>query len=269
MLAYLKILRPSVILLAVFAVIVGAVLSGFWDYYSIGVAALVALLVCGGGNVINDIFDYQIDKINKPKRPLPSGKIKMNVAKVYAASLFVVAFFLSVLFLNTSQLVLVLINMVVALVYSWKLKALPLIGNLFPSWLAASSFLFGGLFVGINATVLLLFLMAFFANTGREIAKTIEDMPGDKKAGYKTLPLLLGKNFAAGVTILFVVFAVMLSPLPWALGLLSINYLYVVFIADVAFAIACWALLLNASRGQFIMKIAMIISIFAFLSSLI
>lgn len=269
MLAYLKILRPSVVALAVFAVIVGSVLSGFWDYQLIGVAAIVAMLVCGGGNVLNDIFDYKIDKINKPKRPLSSGKIKMNQAKIYAASLLAAAFLLAALYLNTWQLALTLVNMTVAFVYSWRLKKLPLIGNLFPSWLAASSFLFGSLFVGIGATILLLFMMAFFANTGREIAKAIEDMPGDKKAGYKTLPLVLGKNFAAGVAILFVVFAVLLSPLPWALGLLSNNYFYLIFIANVAFVVACWFTIVNARKGQLIMKAAMLLAILAFLSALV
>lgn len=269
MLAYIKILRPSVVALAVLAVVVGAVLSGFWNWPFIAIAAIVAALAAGGGNVVNDISDYDIDKVNRPKRPLPSGKITLAAAKVYAAVLFVIALAASLVFLNYWQTAIVLVNMFVAFVYSWRLKALPLIGNLCPSWLAASSFLFGALFVGINATILLLFSMAYFANTGREITKAIEDMPGDKKAGYRTLPLVVGKNFAAGVAIMFVLFAVLLSPLPWLLGLLSVNYLYMVFVADMIFAVACWALIIDARKGQLVMKAAMGVAIAAFLAGLV
>ncbi len=269
MLAYLKILRPSVVALAVFAVVVGAALSGFWTAFPIAIAAIVAALVCGGGNVINDIFDYEIDRVNRPKRPIPSGKVPLKVAKIYAVLLLIVAVVLSVAFLNTMQICLALINIGVALVYSWRLKALPLIGNFCPSWLAASSFFFGALFIGIGPTILLLFMMAFFANTGREITKAIEDMPGDKKAGYKTLPLVLSRNSAAGLAILFVAFAVLLSPLPWLASLLSMTYIYVVLVADLLFAFACWILIMNAKKGQIIMKLAMFVSILAFLSGLL
>jgi len=269
MLAYLKILRPSVVALALFAVVVGAVLTGFYDIFLIAIAAVVAALVCGGGNVINDIFDYDIDKVNRPKRALPSGKISLKAAKIYAAALLIVAVALSALFLNIYQLVLALVNVGVAFVYSWRLKAMPLIGNLCPSWLGASSFLFGALAVGVNAVVMILFSMAFLANTGRELAKAIEDIPGDKKAGYRTLPIVLGKNFSAGVAIIFVVFGVLLSPLPWLFGLLTINYLYAVFVADVVFAVACWTMIMNAKKGQMIMKLAMFIAILACLVGLL
>ncbi|MEM7824084.1 MAG: UbiA family prenyltransferase [Candidatus Aenigmatarchaeota archaeon] len=269
MLAYLKILRPSVVLLAIFAVVVGAVLSGFLEIFSIAVAVVVVALVCGGGNIINDIFDYEIDKVNRPQRLLPSGKISLKSAKIYAALLLVASIAFALVFLNKAQLVLVLFNIGIAFLYSWRLKALPLLGNLCPSWLAASSFLFGALFVGIGPTIILLFLMAFFANIGREIVKAIEDMPGDKRAGYRTLPLVVGKNFSTGLAIIFVVFAVLLSPLPWLFGLLSIYYLYTVFIADLIFAAACWRAIMDARKGQMLMKVAMFVAILAFLSGLL
>lgn len=269
MFAALEILRPSVLALAAIAVLTGSLVAGYWQPVPMVMAALVAMLIAGGGNVINDIFDYEIDKVNRPKRPLPSGRMPVKNAKIYTVALLVLSIVLALLFLNIWQVALALFNILVAFVYSWRLKKAPLVGNFCPSWLAASGFLFGALFTGIGATVVLLFMMAFFANTGRELAKAIEDVPGDRKAGYRTLPIVFGKNFAAGIAIVFVLFAVLLSPLPWALGLLSTKYLYVVFVADLLFAVACYLLLMNARKGQMIMKIAMFVSIVAFLSGLI
>jgi geranylgeranylglycerol-phosphate geranylgeranyltransferase len=264
-LAYLKILRPSVVALFVLGVVVGAIIEGFWSLPMIAIAVAVVALASAGGNIVNDIFDYEIDKVNRPKRPLPSGRISMKAAKAYAIILLAASVVLAVVFLNPLQLLLAVFNGLLAFVYPWRLKGMPLLGNLCVSWVAASAILFGALFVGIGPTALLLFLMAFFANTGREIVKTIEDVPGDKKAGYKTLPIALGKNFSAAVAILFVVFAVLLTPLPWALGLLDMKYLYVVFVSDIVFAVSCYVLLMNPSRAQLLMKIAMFIGVLSFI----
>ena len=83
MLDYIKMLRPSVVLLTIFAVIVGALISGIYNINLIIIASIVAMLISGSGNVLNDYFDYDIDKINKPNRPLVSGSIPKKNAIIY------------------------------------------------------------------------------------------------------------------------------------------------------------------------------------------
>ena len=230
------------------------------------VLALLSVLFIGGaGNIINDIADYETDKINKPERPIPSGKIKIQTAYYYSAILFALGFGITFL-LNTYMIILAAFNIFIEFIYSYKLKARPLIGNFLPSWLAASSFIFGSLLMqSLNPIVLLLAGLAFLANTGREIAKDIEDIKGDKKAKITTMPVMLGHHFSAGIAIVFVLFAVLLSPAPYILNLLSINYLYIVAIADILFGVSCFFLLTNPSKSQKTMKIAMFIAILAFL----
>lgn len=262
---YLKILRLNVCLLGVFGVLVGAFVSDYLNYTNILIAALVAFLVCGAGNTINDYFDYEIDKINKPHRPIASGKISRKNSLIYAGILYVLAI-IFVSFLNKYNIILALFNIFITLIYSWKLKKLPLIGNFCPSWLAASSFMFGSLLTAkLNVTVLLLFIMAFSANTGREIAKAIEDIKGDMKMGYKTLPIVTNQNFAKWVTIIFIFFAIIFSPMPYILNLLSANYIYIVTIADLIFGASCFILIFNPAKSQKIMKIGMFIAIIAFI----
>lgn len=265
MLAYVKILRPSVFLLGMLGVLVGALLAGVSSIETIALGILITFLVTGGGNVINDYFDYDIDKVNQPKRPIPSGKISLGAAKIYAIVLFALAALLSTT-LNVYAMSLVLFNIMIAFVYSWKLKAKPLIGNLSDSWLAASTFVLGGLLSGgLNLAILSIFLMAFAGNTTREIVKAVEDIKGDRKAGYKTLPIVIGAHFSKFVALSFLIIAILLSFIPYGLGIFGINYLYAIFIADLVFSAAGFMMMTNPTKSQKMMKIGMFLTIAAFL----
>jgi len=265
MFAYLETLRPLNGLMAVFAVFVAATLVNFFIPYQLSLAFLVVFLISGGGMVINDYFDYETDRINRPNKPIPSGRISRKTALVYTIVLFLVADFIA-LFLNFYAFVLAVINTVISIIYSWRLKKKVLIGNFSVSWLAASTFLFGNLLTGnISITVLLLFLMAFSSNVGREITKSIEDVEGDKSIRARTLPIVAGKNFAGFIAMIFVLFAIFFSPLPYMLNLLSINYLYLVIVTDIIFAFSCFLIFILPKKSQKLMKIAMFIAIIAFL----
>jgi geranylgeranylglycerol-phosphate geranylgeranyltransferase len=264
MLSYLKILRPSIVFLAAFAVLVGSLIVGYYQPFQILAAVLVVFLVSGAGNVTNDYFDYEIDRINKPKRVLPAGKMKRRNAAIYAAALYALAVVLAVLFLNYYMILLALVNMTITFFYAWKIKRTPF-GHFVATWLASSAFLFGGLLSDINATVIFLFSMAYMSNLSREITKGIEDMEGDKKAGAKTLPIVTGRIFASWVAIFFIIFSVIISFIPFLSGLLNINYLFLVILSDLIFMFSCFVLLINPAKSQKIMKIAMFVAIIAFL----
>ncbi|NIM46981.1 MAG: hypothetical protein GTN40_02370 [Candidatus Aenigmarchaeota archaeon] len=264
MISYIKILRPSVVFLAAFAVLVAALIVGYYQPFQIFIAVLVASLIAGAGNVTNDYYDYKIDKINKPKRVIPSGKIKRKNAAFYAAISYVLANVLAILFLNSEMILLALFNTFVAFVYAWKVKRM-FLGHFLDSWLASSTFLFGALFVNITVTIIFLFSMSYLANLGREITKGIEDIKGDKKIGAKTLPVILGKIISSWIAIFFIIFAIAISLIPYFFGLLSISYLLLVIFANFIFLFSCFILLFNPAKSQKIMKIAMFLAIIAFL----
>jgi geranylgeranylglycerol-phosphate geranylgeranyltransferase len=265
MLSYLEILRIPNAFMSVLAVIVSAILIGFYNPLQILIACLVVFLISGGGMAINDYFDYESDRINRPKRALPSGKISRKNALTYSMILFFVGVALTI-FLNFQMLAFALFNTFLLVIYSWKLKKIVLLGNFTVSWLSASIFLFGSLLSGfVTATVFILFLMVFSSTIGREIAKTIDDVKGDKKIKARTLPIIVGKNFAAWTAIFFIIFAVLFSPLPYIFNLLNIKYIYLVTIADIVFLYSCFALFISAKKSQKMMKIAMFIGLIAFL----
>ena len=46
--------------------------------------SIAALLLLSAGNAVNDYCDYNIDRINRPQRPLPSGQIQRRHALIFA-----------------------------------------------------------------------------------------------------------------------------------------------------------------------------------------
>ena len=265
MLAYLELLRPLNGLMSIFAVFIAAMLVGFPLSYQLLVAFLVVFLVSGAGMVVNDYFDYEIDKVNRPKRPISSGRVSRRNALIYSVILFAIAN-IAAIYLNFYMFVLAAFNTIVTVVYSWKLKKKLLIGNISVSWLVASTLFFGSLLEeSVTVIVLILFMLSFSANLGREITKSIEDVKGDKKLKANTLPILAGKNFSGWIACLFILFPIIFSFMPYALGLLSINYLVLVIIADIVFAASCFLILISPGKAQKLMKIAMTIALISFL----
>ena len=78
---YLEMMRPNNGVLAILGILIGAIVAGTFSVsYVILFALVVSFLINSAGNVINDYFDHAIDKINRPKRPIPSGRVKRNGA---------------------------------------------------------------------------------------------------------------------------------------------------------------------------------------------
>ncbi|MFQ6060366.1 MAG: UbiA family prenyltransferase, partial [Thermoplasmata archaeon] len=198
--AYLKLLRPLNCILAATGVFVASVvtiglgvLQGSY-LLPILIASLSAALVTGAGNVLNDYLDRQTDKLNHPDRPIPSGRISPKAALYYSILLFLVPLPLS-LIVRIECFLIVVFNIIVLISYERYFKRRGLIGNLEVSWLTGSIFIFGG-FAAYQGNISLLLrtvylaLLAFFASLGREIAKDIQDVPGD--IDRQTLPRRMG-----------------------------------------------------------------------------
>jgi len=238
--ASLDLVRLHNCVLAGIAVLVGmivAVASSDIMLHQAAFAFAVAVLVCAGGNATNDYCDREIDRINRPERPIPSGRLKVRDALLIGGVLFIIGILLSIL-LGVPCIILAVVNSVVLAFYAAELKRLGLVGNLIVGYLAGSTFLFGGL-AAKNAPKLqalgILAAMAAVSTVGRELIKDIEDMKGDSKIGLKTFPLSHGPRVAAALAIVFIVAAIVLSPVPYLLNLFGKFYLMLVMISVLIF----------------------------------
>jgi geranylgeranylglycerol-phosphate geranylgeranyltransferase len=199
---------------------------------------LTSSLLLAGAMVFNDIQDIQVDIVNSPERPLPSGKVTIREAYVFSTVLSILAIVSSAI-LGVWTLATALVALGFMSYYSTRGKKTGLLGNAVVSFNVALPFLFGGLaVVGTNLRPLLFifFLLAFLANTAREVAKGIPDVEGDKVKGIKTVAVRSGIKSAAKVTAVLFVAAVLLSfAAPLLDRKVSVFYYPGVVIADLGF----------------------------------
>ncbi|WP_292461130.1 UbiA family prenyltransferase [Methanothermococcus sp.] len=247
---YLELIRAKNCLTASFGTIVGGLIaSGFkLDLmYNILIASFIVYLICGFGNALNDIYDIEIDRINKPFRPLPSNKISLKNAKIFSWLLVTIGLLLSMF--NNVCFVIAIINALALYLYAKKYKRNKIIGNLMVAYLTGSVFIFGGASVNNIGITLILFLCAMFATWSREIIKDFEDMEGDLKEGVMSLPIKYGKKslYIAGI---FLMVAVVLSPLPYVMEMFGEIYLVGILLCDILFIYSIVKLLRAPSKNS-------------------
>ncbi len=281
---YLELLRYKNCLMAGLAAVIGTVIAfniltsntsagyqGAFPFFDSGLVFIVVFLVSGAGNAINDYFDVRIDSINRPERPIPSGRVKLKEAFYFSYSLFTLGTLLAFL-INPACGIIALFNSLLLIFYAKTLKGTPLLGNLSIGYLTGSTFLFGASVFGLGGLKALsvLFLLAALAITAREIVKDIEDMEGDKIEGADTLPLRIGARKSAYLAGFIGLLAVFLSPVPYFMGLFGPQYLYLVFLADLGFFAGIYQILVrdNPTKSSKMFKIAMFFALIAFIASM-
>jgi len=93
----LKLSRPVNVLISFITIIIAAELAGSLEpIENVLIAALSAALITIGANVINDFFDIEIDRINKPNRPLAAGTVNSKISIFYFITVYILAWSLAV-----------------------------------------------------------------------------------------------------------------------------------------------------------------------------
>lgn len=255
---YLRLMRPVNCVMMGLAVIVGAALadptrvSSGWLSIMYGFATGFALTAAS--MAINDYHDRAIDVINEPKRPIPSRVIKPKEALVFASILTTIGFVAA--YVTNSTYPLPLLTAIVAwgvfTIYTTVGKRSGLPGNLLVSACVAIPFIYGSvaLTARVELNVLLFASMAFLSNTGREVTKGIVDVEGDKTQNVKTLAVRYGNKRAAVAAIVFFLSAVLLTPIPWFLNLVSVWFVPFVLVTDVGLVVSSFMLFRDHSREK-------------------
>jgi len=232
--AYLELIRPSNTTMAGFAVFLSGLIAAGRQVppSDVFLAVLGTICASSGGMVMNDYFDYEIDVINRPQRVLPRGALTRRKALIFAVVLFVLALSF-IAFTNFLCIAIGYPAILLILVYSWKLKKTPFIGNVAVAFLTSLTLVYGGAAAGSIVLVSMLAISAFFANVSREIAKDIEDIKGDESLGSKTLPILWSVRKSALVSAGFLVLGIAATFLPYFSGIFGWLYLVLVVPVDV------------------------------------
>ena len=251
--AYFRIMRPVNCLMMGFAVAVGSVLANsnvlnlLWPNVFYGF--ITGFGLTAGSMAINDYFDREIDAINEPKRPIPSGLIKPREALGLAFLLAVIGF-VAAFSTNIFSVVIAAFSWALFTTYTTVGKRSGLPGNFLVSTCVAIPFVYGSVAVtnAVQLNVLIFVSMVFLSNTGREITKGIVDIEGDRKQKVRTLAVLFGDRIAAIAAALFYISATLLSPIPVLLGLVSFWFIPLVAVTDIGLVFSSVSLLKDHSR---------------------
>jgi geranylgeranylglycerol-phosphate geranylgeranyltransferase len=211
-------------------------------------AGFVGFLVCAFGNVVNDIKDLEIDRINNPERPLPSGKVSRHAASIMAVIFLIIGVLGSIPF-GILPFFIVITAALLLFVYSAYIKK-TLVSNLLVALIAGMSFLLGGL-VAHNALCIIPFIFSIFIHVPREIVKDVMDMKGDKMAGIKTIPIIAGPITAYNISAILLGLLCLILPVPFISK--SLNTAYILIVLLIAYPIlfyTIWRLTRKPSKEE-------------------
>ena len=177
---------------------------------------LVTILISASGYIVNDIYDYNLDKINKPEKVILGKFLKSRDAIIIYMMFNCLAIVLSIfLCMKIEQEIYILVFLLIIYclwLYSKKLKKYKTIGNILIAFFISLSILNVPLFSYKNILsddrffvfliISILSVLAFLINVKREIIKDIEDIEGDKIHKVKSLPIIFGTKKSKLVTII-------------------------------------------------------------------
>jgi len=269
--SYIELVRIHNVIGASIGAIMGFLVSSGWhiELKQLIISAIVVGLIAAGGYVINDIYDIEIDKINKPYRPLPSGKVSLRMAKVVTILAFLLGIFLSI-FLGIYNFILAILVSISLIYYAKSLKKTGIYGNILVATNTALSIFYGGLAYFSGDWLIRIIVptfYSFFLTLSREIVKGIEDYNGDLAYNVKTLATTLGIRKAWKIAKILLIILILISPIPYFLGF---NFLYpimlaITFLPFVILSIIQRESIEGASKARTYLKISAISGIIAFL----
>ena len=225
----IKMSRPLNCLITFITIIVACFICG-GDIAYIGeiiLGGIIGLLITASGNIINDYYDIEEDKINRPDRVLSSERISSATAFLVYFIFSISALLLS-LVLGFSLFVIVAFTSLLLYLYSSKLKGIPLVGNIAVAFLTGLAFVFGSLIVGNIYCGIIPALFAFLINLMRELIKDIEDLGGDSAANLLTYPIKHGVVNTINLIIIIGITLIILTTIPFLLKIYNIKYFIII-----------------------------------------
>jgi chlorophyll synthase len=217
----LQLMKPITWIPLIWGVVCGAASSGgyVWGLEDFLKAATCMLLsgpfMTGYTQTLNDFYDREIDAINEPYRPIPSGAI--SIPQVVSQILFLLLGGVGLSYLLDLwaghefpiMTVLTMGGAFIAYIYSappLKLKQNGWLGNyaLGSSYIALPWWAGHALFGELNLTIIVLTLIYSMAGLGIAVVNDFKSIEGDKELGLKSLPVMFGVTTAAWICVLMI-----------------------------------------------------------------
>jgi 4-hydroxybenzoate polyprenyltransferase len=223
--AYIKITRPLNVIITFLVVVVTILISekNRTELIVVILASLSAALTAAAGNIVNDIYDIDTDRVSHPNRVLVVSSLSTKEAWFEYFFINLIAAFI-VAALSPILLIFVLFTAFLLFIYSYQLKKLPLFGNIIIAIITGLAFIYGGFAAGYPEVAVVPAVFAFLINLIREIVKDMQDIAGDSKLNYKSFPILFGINASKRLIIYISLGLILFTLYPFLTQLYKIEY---------------------------------------------
>ena len=260
-LGYIMIIRPLNVFLGGLTILISSLIIKYeGPAISVILPVFVVMFFTIGANTLNDYFDYEIDKINRPDRAISSGLVLRNQALILSLFSFIIGALIALRLNKDSQLLSIGVSLPLIIAYNVKLKNYPLIGNIIVSLILAMSFIYAGLVFKKTEPLIIPALLAFGLTLIREIVKDLADIKGDKSAGLMTFPIVYGKKKTIILCTILSLFLGIGSFIPFLTGYYNTFYgISLILMVEIPLAVVVISMLnkpviLTAKRGSKLLK---------------
>jgi geranylgeranylglycerol-phosphate geranylgeranyltransferase len=267
----IRLLRPEISLFGMLCVYIGAIASGSESFSIEIVYGMLAVFFIGAGSMpFNDYFDWEIDKLNHPKRPLATGLFKPIFGLQLGIIFFIIGVILSIM-INITCFSIGLFAVLLIIIYEISFKNKAFIGNIIVALTTSISFIYGGAIIGNLIKPTFFTIISFLIFLAREVIMDVRDFEGDK-INRITLPIRIGRKSSAKLASILILIAMVLLFLPNYLGLFS--YWYIFLAIPVAIITIYSTIILlkdvnNAGKTSNILRISMAAGLVIFIVALI
>lgn len=261
LLGYIMIIRPLNVFLGGLTILISSLIIKYeGPAISVILPVFVVMFFTIGANTLNDYFDYEIDKINRPDRAISSGLVLRNHALILSIFSLFVGVLIALRLNKDSQLLSIGVSLPLIIAYNVKLKNYALIGNIIVSLILAMSFIYAGLVFEKTEPLIIPALLAFGLTLIREIVKDLADIKGDKSAGLMTFPIVYGKKKTIILCTILSLFLGIGSFIPFLTGYYNTFYgISLILMVEIPLAVVVISLLnkpgiSTAKRGSKLLK---------------
>jgi geranylgeranylglycerol-phosphate geranylgeranyltransferase len=228
---YAKVTVPYYIPIAIMGIFVGIATSGGAFNFNVLLSFVSISAMIAAFNTFNGVTDFKIDLINKPHRPIPSGKMTRNTASLYSAVLYAIS--LAIAYQLTFQFFqIAILTIIVTILYSFPLVRLRkrfIISNLCGAVIYGLLCpLLGWALMPSNPLPTYILGFTFLFALSLSMSKDFEDFIGDKAYRIKTIPVVLGIEKAKLLSVIMLSLSFAYLIIVTVLNLIEIRYLLLI-----------------------------------------
>jgi 4-hydroxybenzoate polyprenyltransferase/geranylgeranylglycerol-phosphate geranylgeranyltransferase len=206
--AHIETMRPYTLLWCGLVSLTGACLThrDLPSFQNTVLIFFIPILGWIAGLYLADYCDRDLDAIQKPHRPIPSGRITPKEA-ILVGAIFAITGLILTVFLDITNILLVFIASALVFCYAKITKARGLLGNLNRGALTVTTYLFGVFALGtplssLPLSIWIFALVFFFHDTNSNIIGALRDVQGDTTGGYQTTPVKYGIKHALYLSVI-------------------------------------------------------------------